>query len=332
MLGLGITKGSVVGIEDAIAVPAAPVVTTTDGDSLTTVGSISITLEGTYTGDSVTSGGFLFGSDPNNLTPITDGVTVSGGAITKTGVETEGATIYYYKAFATNAGGTSYGGLEQVTTDRAPIALESFHSSYGNPYYDIEFNATNGIYDFDAWSSFALTLERVSSITDEDGATRSNVLKVEASDSAADGGSGYFYFQDETNFPLEAVFQAGPLQFYYHSYAVEFWCFIPSTNSHVNTFDKFGYGTSGATAFTSTSMSASEISPYGSSDVGSWKKVLYGSETEVGTDFGLKVDEGGQSTDTNLGFVFTSIDTVSPGDVIYIADVKVYRRDGDNLD
>lgn len=316
MLGLGITKGSVSGIEGVPSIDPPAVVTTTT--PLTTIGSETATLEGSYTGTGVTAVGFDFGSDLNNLTSVTGTDTSGSISANVSGLDPE--TVYYYKAFATNPAGRSEGQTQQFTTTEAPAAAGSpFHSTYGEtPYHDLQFTSANGTYNFQG--GFGTSVSRTSSITDSNGVTRQDVLVLEADTSV-----GIVWAWDQTNADLPATFQYGG-NVYYYSYAVEFYLFIPSSNSDLDTFGKFAFGTSLSDSFTSASFSNNEIAGYSSSDVGSWKRVIYGSTDEADTSFGLRTHSGATTGTNYLGFYISPNDTTAPGDKAYITDVKVYRR------
>lgn len=100
----------------ATLTPTAPSVIT---NSATNITPYSATLNGNITsagGANVTEKGFVYGTNPNNLS----GRTQSGGASsiyneTITGLSQ--GTIYYYKAYATNSAGTTYGDILTFTTN-----------------------------------------------------------------------------------------------------------------------------------------------------------------------------------------------------------------------
>lgn len=100
----------------ATLTPTAPSVITNSATNITTY---SATLNGNITsagGANVTEKGFVYGTNPNNLS----GRTQSGGASsiyneTITGLSQ--GTIYYYKAYATNSAGTTYGDILTFTTN-----------------------------------------------------------------------------------------------------------------------------------------------------------------------------------------------------------------------
>jgi len=335
MLGLGVNKASAIGVESAILIEK-PVVTT--AETLTTVGSVTATLEGSYTtgvDDPVSGVGFYFGPDANNLALVTE-VTDTDGTLTSDIEGLSAETTYSYRAFATNAGGTTLGDLQSFTTAQAPAVSGSpFHVSYTDtPLVSFDFTEANGIYDFaDEIPNFPSLqfsdISRVASVVDENGVNRSNVMKIQV---ASVGGSTSFPFAWSDSTELAATFQVvsgNVTNVYYSSYAVEFWLFIPTANSGIDEFPGFAYGSLSPT-FTLNSYADSIISGYGSTDTGSWKLVSIGSEDDVDTSFGLKVDSGGQSDPSDFGFgrsANSQTDNDTPGDVIYISDVKIYRRD-----
>jgi len=92
-----------------------PIVAATTVSDITTWGA---TLSGNVTSDgglTVTSRGFVYGTNANDLTQtVTSG---SGtGDFNKTITGLTASTTYYYKAYATNAVGTSYGEVLSFTT------------------------------------------------------------------------------------------------------------------------------------------------------------------------------------------------------------------------
>jgi hypothetical protein len=303
------------------AIDPLPVVTTTT--PLTTIGSTTATLEGSYTGNGVTEVGFEFGSDQNNMTPTDVTGTTSPFSDEVTGLT--GETTYYYRAYATNVAGTSYGSTETFTTEAAPAVSESpFHSSYGSPDYSFEFDATNGTYDFEsAFGSLGdlSDISRVSSITDENGVTRSNVMKIQV---AQPGQFGVHYAWSPAT-ELVTTFTTEENLTYYKSYAVEMYVFIPSSNSHIDDIGGFNYGT-GSVSFTSSSVSSSAMVTYGPNDVGSWKRVLYGTDEDFSVEFGLRTRDGANLNSTYFGVGISDTDTQAPGDIIYISDIKIYSR------
>ena len=94
---------------------ATPTVTTVTASSITSTGA---TLSGNITTDggaAVTSRGFLYGTNSSNLTQTVQSGSGTGSfAKALTGLTS--GTTYYYKAYATNAIGTSYGEVKQFTT------------------------------------------------------------------------------------------------------------------------------------------------------------------------------------------------------------------------
>ena len=321
MLGLGASKGSTVGVD---GVGPIPVVTT--AETLSNVGAETATLEGSYVdSEAASSVGFLFGTDQNNMTSVT-GVQDASKNITAV-VDTVPGEIHYYQAYAINSNGPGYGAEKQFTADEAPAAVASpFHESYGEtPDYSFEFNATNGIYDFESvYGSLGSlsNLSRVSSITDEDGTTRQNVMKIQV---AQPGSFGLNYaYSDNTE--LVSTFTTEENFVYYKSYAVEMYVFIPSSNSHIDEIGEFYYGL-GDRSFTPTSTGASAMSTYGASDVGSWKRVLYGTDEDFSTAFGLRTRDGANTASTYFGFGIGDTDTQAPGDIVYVSDIKIYSRD-----
>ncbi len=92
-----------------------PTVTTISSTSITTTGA---TVKGNVASDgngTVSSRGFMYGTDANNLTlSVQSGNGTGNYTINLT--ELASGTTYYYKAFATNDAGTSYGEVMNFTT------------------------------------------------------------------------------------------------------------------------------------------------------------------------------------------------------------------------
>ncbi|MEB2787111.1 MBG domain-containing protein, partial [Algoriphagus persicinus] len=107
-----------------------PSVSTNAATAITASGATlngNVTAEG---GAAVSSRGFVYSSSDNTPTIGEGGVTqVSDGS--GTGVFSEAitglsaTTTYYYQAFATNSGGTSYGGVESFTTNKIQLTIDS---------------------------------------------------------------------------------------------------------------------------------------------------------------------------------------------------------------
>ncbi|MEB2782957.1 MBG domain-containing protein, partial [Algoriphagus sp. C2-6-M1] len=125
------STGTSYGEEFSRTVTAAfPSVTTNAATSLTSSGA---TLNGNVTsegGAAVTARGFVYSSSDNTPTIAEGGVTqVPDGS--GTGIFNEAvtglsaSTTYYYQAYATNSGGTSYGGVESFTTGNAGVLLST---------------------------------------------------------------------------------------------------------------------------------------------------------------------------------------------------------------
>ena len=92
-----------------------PSVQTNSASNITTTGA---TLSGDVTFDgntTVTARGFVYGTDANNLTQSVQAGSGTG-SFTKTLTGLSYGTTYYYKAYATNSGGTSYGDVRTFTT------------------------------------------------------------------------------------------------------------------------------------------------------------------------------------------------------------------------
>jgi len=106
-------------------VNTAPAVTTGAAANIT---NISATLPGTITNNgcsNVTAYGIIW-STTNGFNPATSGTNVAGTNLAGSGFSINlsgltAATTYYYVAYATNAGGTTYGAQQQFTTAAGPI-------------------------------------------------------------------------------------------------------------------------------------------------------------------------------------------------------------------
>lgn len=325
MLGLGANKTGALNVEDATPTIDLAVVTTADTPTASSSGTA--TLSGSYTGESVTQVGIDFGVDVANFNEVTG--TDSLGTITADVSNLESLTQYKYRAYAKNSRGKAVGPIKTFTSAEVIASAGSpFHSSYGTtPLYDFEFNSTNGAYDFISTvlnGTDISDISRSASITDENGVTRQNVMKVQVSDTE---GFGYHYAYSP-NTELETVFTAENGNLYYKSYAVEMYVFVPSANSHIETLGAFRYDGSALPSFTASSTTSSIVSEYEASDVGSWKRVLYGADQGFSTDFGLRTRAGGSDiSSTYFGFGFSSNDQADPGDIVYVSDIKIYTRE-----
>ena len=109
----GIVYGDVKQFATKAAV--APTVQTNAASAIT---ATTATLNGNVTAagnDPVTVRGFVWGSSSNNLSNNIESGSGSG-SFSKTITGLSHSTIYYYKAYATNSVGTSYGDVKQFTT------------------------------------------------------------------------------------------------------------------------------------------------------------------------------------------------------------------------
>ena len=94
----------------------APTVNTGVASSITSTGA---TLSGNITSDGgaiVTARGFLYGTNSSNLTQTMQSGSGTG-SFTKALTDLTSGTTYYYKAYATNSAGTSYGEVRSFTTE-----------------------------------------------------------------------------------------------------------------------------------------------------------------------------------------------------------------------
>ena len=111
-------------------VAAKPTVTTNNASSITSTGA---TLSGNITAagsDPVTIRGFVYGTSTSNLSNNVE-VGSGTGSFTKEITGLAHSTTYYYKAYATNAAGTSYGQVKSfaTTTLTAPTVQTNAASS-----------------------------------------------------------------------------------------------------------------------------------------------------------------------------------------------------------
>ena len=94
---------------------STPTLQTVSATNITTMGA---TLNGNVTSDggaTVTDRGFVYGTNANDLSHTVQSGSGTG-SFTKTLAGLAASTTYYYKAYATNAEGTSYGEVKQFTT------------------------------------------------------------------------------------------------------------------------------------------------------------------------------------------------------------------------
>lgn len=99
------------------ATPAAPTVST---DSATAFSTASADLFGTLvTGTQVTQHGFAYSTNSmlsSGVSTTTDGALASTGSFSRIISSLTNNTTYYYRAYATNSGGTSYGSIKSFTS------------------------------------------------------------------------------------------------------------------------------------------------------------------------------------------------------------------------
>ena len=95
-----------------------PTIPTVQTNAATSISTSSATLNGNVTAtgsDPVTVRGFVYGTSESNLSSNVESGSGTG-SYTKTITGLSHSTTYYYKAYATNAVGTSYGEVKQFTT------------------------------------------------------------------------------------------------------------------------------------------------------------------------------------------------------------------------
>lgn len=333
MLGLGANKTGALNVESATPTIDLAVVTTTDTPTASSSGTA--TLSGSYTGSDVTEVGIDFGVNEAGFSEVIG--TDSSGTITADVSNLSSLTEYSYRAYAKNSRGKAVGSIETFTSAEIPVAFGSpFHSSYGEtPYLELQFTAANGTYDIDDYyDPFPAEIQSVrhASITDEDGLTKSDVMEITADLSPANVNSAYMSIWSSGNLELLPYYFNDQNVAKRYSYSITFDCFIPSANSHIDSFSSF-VKDSAQPLFTSPSMGASTITTYTSSDVGSWKTLSFGSVSDAASAFGLDVNanlSSWQSDNYEFGFFFKptggAFDDSPPGDKIYVRDVKIYRR------
>ena len=118
-----------------LAAPTAPTASTTAASDIT---ATTATLNGNITSDGgaeITERGFVYATSNTDLiigtTGVTD-VTVSGttGVFTENITGLTAGTKYYYRAYATNSLGTTYGEVQSfTTTTEAALSIEDFEQS-----------------------------------------------------------------------------------------------------------------------------------------------------------------------------------------------------------
>ncbi len=127
------TYGAVQSFTTLAAAPTAPTASTAAASAIT---STTATLNGNITSDggaAITARGFVYATSNANLTIGVTGVTdvvVGGttGVFEKDITGLTAGTKYYYRAYATNSVGTTYGGEQSFTTE-AVLSIEDFEQS-----------------------------------------------------------------------------------------------------------------------------------------------------------------------------------------------------------
>jgi len=107
--------------EYSSASPVAPTVTTTTATSITSTSASSGGVVSSNGGASVTSEGVCYAITANPTTPCTSDGTATPFTSSLSGLTA--STLYYYRAFATNSVGTSYGSDLSFTTAAAVPAV-----------------------------------------------------------------------------------------------------------------------------------------------------------------------------------------------------------------
>lgn len=300
MLGLGmsITKTGTLG-------EGLPVPVVTIGDA-TSVDETSMTLNATYTSeDAVTSASFLYSTNPDMSSASTISATDSpSGTLTANLTGLSEGVNYYILASVTTI--NSVVNASDVLSQRT-VGFAGWDGPENENYTlvdDIVFNSTNGtagFTDVPGGQQFAV-VSRVASQEDGNGVTVKDVLKLTCQDpSSAFGGQGVALMRVDSD--TSAHFTGLSVSYYY---AITFKCYIPESNSETNTFANFNS--------TFEDEASTKVLGYGPSDVGNWKNVAY-------EDLNIVL----QSED-ELDFFFTDFDNTDPGDEVYIADLKIYRR------
>lgn len=300
MLGLGmsITKTGTAG-------EGLPVPVVTIGDA-TSVGETSMTLNATYTSDdAVTSASFLYSTNPDMSSASTALATDSpSGTLTAnlTGLS-EGVT-YYIQASVTTI--NSVVGASDVLSQRT-VGFAGWDGPENENYTlvdDIVFNSTNGVagfVDVPGGQIFS-SLSRVASQEDDNGVTVTDVLKLTCQDpSGVNGGQAIALMRVDSD--TSAHFTELSVSYYY---AITFKLYIPEANSETTSWSNFNS--------TFENEISKQVLGYDSSDVGNWKNVAY-------EDLNLLLQ-----SENELDFFFTDFDETDPGDEVYVADIKIYRR------
>ena len=110
--------GTAYGEVMSFTTPNHPTVTTGTASSVTSTGA---TLSGNVTSDggaTVTTRGFLYGTNSSNLSQTVQSGSGTG-SFTANLTDLTSGTTYYYKAYATNSAGSSYGEVRSFTTENS---------------------------------------------------------------------------------------------------------------------------------------------------------------------------------------------------------------------
>ena len=143
--------------------PSAPTSVTTSEDAPTSVTNEKMTVAGSIGGngnDNITDYGFYYGTTSTPGTKAQVGTSDKTGSISKEITGLTAGTTYYFKAYATNGQGTSYGGVESyklpykvtVNSNTGCTSITNSGTNYTNSTIEVTATKTTG-YTFSSWST-----------------------------------------------------------------------------------------------------------------------------------------------------------------------------------
>ena len=169
--------------------PSAPTSVTTSEDAPTSVTNAKMTIHGNIGGngnDNITDYGFYYGTTSSPGTKAQVGTSNTTGAISKQLTGLTAGTTYYYKTYATNGQGTSYGDVESyklpykvtVTQPTGCSAITNSGTNYTNSTIEVTATKATG-YTFSSWSTTNGTITSTSSTS-----TTNTIVFTPTSDNA----------------------------------------------------------------------------------------------------------------------------------------------------
>jgi len=143
--------------------PTAPTSVTTSDEDPTSVTNAQMTIHGDIGGngnDNITDYGFYWGTTDACGTQAQVGTSNTTGAISKQLTTLTAGTTYYFKTYATNGQGTSYGDVESyklpykvtVNTSTGCSSITNSGTNYTNSTIEVTATKTTG-YTFSSWST-----------------------------------------------------------------------------------------------------------------------------------------------------------------------------------